>query len=151
MILTSPFQPCDKPPVHTLGLTPWNLSCFEFKFDDTRLYSWCKNKIGPIEISLCCALTLLSLCPVGCLRLAFLHWDSQPGRDATNRNFNWANFILILGGKSGTYHQIWIQNNLGFMVLILIYIKIKFENANNLVSKKYDIASKEAAVLRQET
>ena len=29
----------------TLGLTQWNLSCFEFKFDDTRLSSWYKNKI----------------------------------------------------------------------------------------------------------
>jgi hypothetical protein len=27
-----------------LGLTQWNLSSFEFKFDDTRPY---KNKIGP--------------------------------------------------------------------------------------------------------
>ena len=25
--------------VHTLGWAPWNLSCFEFKFDDTRLSS----------------------------------------------------------------------------------------------------------------
>ena len=27
----------------------------------------------------CCAPTLLSLCPVGCLSLAFLNWDSQQG------------------------------------------------------------------------
>ena len=32
------------------------------------------------------------------------------------------------------------------MVLILIYIKIKFENANDLVSKKYDIASRMLAI-----
>ena len=31
-----------------LGLTPWNVSCFEFKFDVTRLSSYYKNKIGPI-------------------------------------------------------------------------------------------------------
>ena len=36
--------------VHSLGLTPWNLSCFEFKFDDARLSSQYENKIGPIEI-----------------------------------------------------------------------------------------------------
>ena len=56
-------------------LAPWNLSCFEFKFDDTRLSSQCKNKIGPIEIFVCFILTLLSLCPVGCLSLAFQNWD----------------------------------------------------------------------------
>ena len=33
-----------------LGLTLWNLSCLEFKFDDTRLSYWHKNKIGRIEI-----------------------------------------------------------------------------------------------------
>ena len=33
----------------TLGLTLWNLSCLEFKFNDTRLSYWHKNKIGRIE------------------------------------------------------------------------------------------------------
>ena len=32
-----------------LGWAPWNLSCLEFKFDDTRLSYWHKNKIGRIE------------------------------------------------------------------------------------------------------
>ena len=32
------------------------------------------------------------------------------------------NLILMLWEKSGTYHQIWIQNNLGFMVLDLMYV-----------------------------
>ena len=32
-----------------LGLTLWNLSCLEFKFDDTKLSYWHKNKIGRIE------------------------------------------------------------------------------------------------------
>ena len=68
------FQVC------RLGLTPWNLSCSEFIFDDTRLFSWYKNKIGPIEF-FCCILTLLSLCPFGCLSSAFLNWDSQHGKD----------------------------------------------------------------------
>ena len=54
------------------------------------------NKIGPIEIFVCCTLTLLSLCPAGCLCLAFL--------------------------KLFWHHQIWIQNNLGFMVSELTYI-----------------------------
>ena len=36
--------------VCTVGWAPWNLSCLEFKFDDTRLSYWHKNKIGRIEI-----------------------------------------------------------------------------------------------------
>ena len=51
----------------TLGWASWNLSCLEFKFDDTRLSYWHKNKIGRIEKKNCCFLTLLILCPVGCL------------------------------------------------------------------------------------
>ena len=55
--------------VCTIGWAQWNLSCFEFKFDDTRLSSWYKNKIGPIKKN-CCVLKLLCLCRVGCLSLA---------------------------------------------------------------------------------
>ena len=36
--------------ISTVGLTIWNLSCLEFKFDDTRLSYWHKNKIGRIKI-----------------------------------------------------------------------------------------------------
>ena len=35
---------------YILGWAQWNLSRFEFKFDDTRLSSLYKNKIGLIEI-----------------------------------------------------------------------------------------------------
>ena len=52
-----------------LGLTLWIQCSFEFKFDDTSLSLWYKNKIGTI-IFLYCVLTLQSLCPVGCLSLA---------------------------------------------------------------------------------
>ena len=89
----------------TVGWAQWNLSRFEFKFDDARLSSWYKNKIGPIE------LTLLSLCPVGCLSLAFQNWDSQQGRDLATSGCNRQKFQL---GQSYSY-----LNNLGFMVLIL--------------------------------
>ena len=47
--------------ISILGWAPWNLSCLEFRFDDTRLSYWHKNKIGRIEIVFCCFLT----CPVG--------------------------------------------------------------------------------------
>ena len=40
------------------------------------------------------------LCPVGCLSLAFLNWDSQQGRDLATSGgniffFNWTNLILV--------------------------------------------------------
>ena len=65
--------------MYKIGWASWNLSYFEFKFDDTRLSSSYKNKSGPIEIFVCCVLMLLSLCPVGCLSLEKLNWDSQQG------------------------------------------------------------------------
>ena len=65
----------------------------------------------------------LSLCPVGCLSSAFLNWDSQQGRDLATSGHNIQKFQL---GQSCYYimrkvwcHQIWIQNNLGFMVLYI--------------------------------
>ena len=57
------------PTVSTIGLTLWNLSCLEFKFDDTRLSYWHKNKIGRIDF-FCCILTLLNFCRVGLLSFA---------------------------------------------------------------------------------
>ena len=109
-----------------LGWAPWNLSCFEFKFDDTRLSSWYKNKIGWIEIFVCCVLTLLTLCPVGCLRLEKLNWDSQQGRHLATSGCNKKKFQSCQSYsyimRKVWYHQIWIQNNLGFMVSDLIYI-----------------------------
>ena len=38
--------------VSTIGLTLWNQSSFEFKFDDTRLSLQYKNKIGSIKKNL---------------------------------------------------------------------------------------------------
>ena len=73
---------------------------------------------------------LLSLCPVGCLSLEKLNWDSQQGRDLATSGRNKQKFQL---GQSYScimkkvwYHQIWIQNNLGFMVLILIYTSVVY-------------------------
>ena len=102
----------------TLGLTPWNLSCFEFKIPiNIRII---------LEIFFHCTLTLLNLCLVGCLSLTFLNWDSQQGRDLAMSGHNKQKFQL---GQSysyviwkGWYHQIWIQNNLDFRVLILTYL-----------------------------
>ena len=36
---------------YNLGWALWNRNSFEFKFDDTRLSSYYKNKIGPINRS----------------------------------------------------------------------------------------------------
>ena len=52
-------------------------------------------------------MTLLCLCPVGCLSLEKkLNWDSQQSRDratsgCNKKNFNLSNLILIFWGKSG--------------------------------------------------
>ena len=60
-----------------LGLTQWNLSRFEFKFDDTRISSQNKNKIGPIKKTMLLPDVALSL---PCW-LSQFSWDSQQGRD----------------------------------------------------------------------
>ena len=59
------------------------------------------------------------------LSLEKLNWDSHQGRDLATSGRNKEKFQL---GQSYSYimrkvwyHQIWIQNNLGFMVLILLY------------------------------
>ena len=74
----------------------------------------------------CYPLTLLSFCPVGCLSLEKLSWDSQQGRD---RATSGSNKIKFQSGQSYSYimrkvwyHQIWIQNYLGFIVSDLMYI-----------------------------
>ena len=58
------------------------------------------------------------------IRLAFLNWDSQQGRDLATSGRNKQKFQL---GQSYSYimrkvwcHQIWIQNNSGFMVSDLL-------------------------------
>ena len=110
------------------------------RLEDTRLSSQYKNKIGPIEISFCCPLTLLSLCSVGCLSLAFLNWDSQRGRDLAMSGGNKQKFQLCQSYsyiiRKVWYPQIWIQNNLGFMVLILIQIpRGTFVQSYNITTK----------------
>ena len=40
-----------KPP-YNFGWALWNQNSFEFKFDDTRLSSYCKNKIGCLNFFL---------------------------------------------------------------------------------------------------
>ena len=66
----------------------------------------------------CCALTLISL------SLAFLNWDSQQASNLAMSERNKQTFPLRQSYsyiiRKVWYHQIWIQNNLGFKVLILI-------------------------------
>ena len=68
------------------------------------------HKIGPIENFFCCLLTLLSFCPVGWLSIAEL----------ANRNFWLGQSYYVM--RKVWYHQIWIQNNLDFIVSDLIKI-----------------------------
>ena len=91
--------------ISSLGLTQWNQNSFEFKFDDTRLCSWYKNKIDPIEFfllrpdvakSLLCWLFQFSFS-----KLRHPTGQRQSNIRTQQKNFNQANLILILWGKSG--------------------------------------------------
>ena len=85
--------------MYNLGWAPWDLSCFEFKFDDTRLFSCYKNKIGPIEIFVCYILTLLRICTI----------KPSEGNKKIQLGQSYSYVMRKLW-----YHRIWIQNNLGF-------------------------------------
>ena len=104
-----------------LGWAPWNLSCLEFKFDDTRLSYWHKNKIGRIEIYFCCFLTLLILCPFGCLSKTEPTGQKISKVRKQQKNFQFCQSYSNVNRKVW-YHQIWIPNNLGFIVSDLMYI-----------------------------
>ena len=85
-----------------LDLTLWNLSCLEFKFDDTRLSYWHKNKIGRIEKKMLLP-DFANFLP--CWPAQFC-WDSQQGRElakswSNKKNSNSANLILMSIRKSG--------------------------------------------------
>ena len=88
-----------------------------------------------------CTLTLLTLYPVGCLSLEKLNWDSQQGRDLATSGCNKKNQLsqsYSYINRKVWHHQIWIQNNLGFMVSDLIKIqhqiqkRLKAENSARL-------------------
>ena len=60
-----------------LGLTPWNRSCFEFKFDDTRLSSYYKNKIGNNWNFCLLHSDFAKSLPCWLSQFEKLNWDSQ--------------------------------------------------------------------------
>ena len=71
---------------------------------------------------------LLCLCPVGCLNLEKVNWDSQQGRDLAisghnNKKFQSGQFYTYIIRKVW-YHQIWIQNYFGSIMSGIIYILI---------------------------
>ena len=74
--------------MYMLGLTQWNLNSLNSNFMIPDFPHNIRIRLAPIEIFVCCVLTLLSLCPVGCLSLAFLNWDSQQGRDVVMSGCN---------------------------------------------------------------
>ena len=124
--------------LYNLGLTLWNLSCLEFKFDDTRLSYWHKNKIGRIEIFFCCFLTLLIFCPVSWVSFAE---TSQQGRKLAKSGSNKKNFQFCQSysyvNRKVWYHQIWIPSNLCFIVsdlmeVPLIWITVRYIQKNEV-------------------
>ena len=78
-----------------LGWALWNRNSFEFKFDDTRLSSKYKNKIGPIEKKI----VMSWRCRVSALLAVSA--KRQQRQDITIFFFNGANLIFISWGKSG--------------------------------------------------
>ena len=89
--------------MYLLGWAPRNLSCLEFKFDDTRLSYWHKNKIGRIELFFLLLPDFANSLPCW---LSQQNWASQQGRKlaksgSNKKNFNSANLILMSIGKSG--------------------------------------------------
>ena len=84
-------------------LTLWNLGCLEFKFDDTRVSYWHKNKIGRIENFFLLLPDFANFLPCW---IAQFCWDSQQGRElaksgSNKKKFNSTDLILMLIGKSG--------------------------------------------------
>ena len=94
----------------------------EFKFDDTRLSYWHKNKIGRIEIFL----LLSDFANFLTCWLAQFCWDSQQGRELAKSGSNKKKIKFCqcysYVNKKVWYDQIWIPNNLGFIVSDLLYI-----------------------------
>ena len=81
-------------------------------------------------IYFCCVLTLLSLCPVGYLSFENLKLRQPTGQRISKvrkqqKEFQFCQSYSYVNRKVWC-HQIWISNNLGFMVLILIYIPTYF-------------------------
>ena len=113
--------------MYNLGRAPWNLSCFEFKFDDTRLSSWYKNKIGPIEIFVCYVMTLLQIWPIGCLSFEKLNGDSQQGRDLATSGGNKIKFQL---GQSYSY----VMRKLWYISLNLNSKQLRFHSVRHNVT-----------------
>ena len=104
-----------------LGLTQWNLNSFEFKFDNTILSSQYKKKIGPLKKKFCCYLT----CSVSALLAVSAKLRQPTGQRQSNirmqkqKKIIGAHLILI-SLRNVRYQKIWIQNYLGFIVLILV-------------------------------
>ena len=105
-----------------IGWAPWNLSWLELKFDDTRLSYWHKNKVSRIEIYLLLPDFANSL---PCW-LSQQNCASQQGRKLAKSGSNKFLFQFCQSysyvNRKVWYHQILIPSNLGFLVLILLYI-----------------------------
>ena len=110
--------------INTLGWAPRNLSCLEFKFDDTRLSYWHKNKIGRIEFFF---LLLPDFANSLLCWLSQQNWANQQGRKLVRKvrkqlkKFQFYQSYSYVHRKVW-YHQIWIPNNLDFIVSDLLYM-----------------------------
>ena len=119
------IKPTSMKMVCKVGMTQWNRNGFEFIWW-YQTFLIIKKEDGLDEKNFFCVLTLLFLCPVGCLSLEKFGWNSKQGRD---RETSGSNKIRFQSGQSYSYierkvwyHQIWIKTYLNFIVLILCYI-----------------------------
>ena len=55
-------------------------------------------------------------------------------QDSTEKNFSFANLILSSIMRKVWYHQIWIQNNFGFMMSDLVYKQSCFKSQNSWIA-----------------
>ena len=111
-----------------LGWAQWNLSRFEFKFDDTRLSSKYKNKIGSIKFFVvaswrCSVSALLAISDATKLFLIrpilFLYYEEN--LVSSNLNSNLLRFHCAHPNNQGLYlSNLWNILKLGLWALMMI-------------------------------
>ena len=116
-----------------LGLTQWNQNSFEFKFDDTRLSSWYQNKIAQLNFFLSVPDVAKSL---PCWQPTRQRLSNVRAQQKTKIQLG-QSYCYIM--RKVWYHQIWIQNYLGFIVSDLMsgLVCLQIACLWNWLSKSY--------------
>ena len=99
-------------------------------------------RLAELKFFFCCFLTLLIFCPVSWVSFAE---TSQQGRKlaksgSIKKKFQFCQSYFYVNRKVW-YHQIWIPNNLGFIVSDLIYIPGQFRWCRHYIDSIHTPAS----------